>query len=322
MSKSERKLPKRRAVMFLYDGVQVLDVAGTAQALTTANEEGAAPEYDLRVCALAAGTVTTASGFSIVAESLPSSAGLDTVFIPGGPGVHHLRLRTDAISALSRLCRRARRICAICTGAFVLAETGLLDNRTAVTHWRSCARFAREFPNIDVDPEPLFIRDGQIWTTAGVTAGIDLTLSLIEDDHGAALASRVARRLVVYMKRPGGQRQYSEPMALQEGTAESYKDLLQSIASRPNASWTVDDMAAVAGQTTRSFHRKFVAASGVTPAEAVEKIRCELARTLVQTTQLKLAQIAGKTGFGSESALRRAFQRQFGVSARDLRERF
>ena len=322
MSKSERKLPKRRAVMFVYDGVQVLDVAGTAQALTTANEEGAAPEYDLRVCALAAGTVTTASGFSIVAESLPHSAGLDTVFIPGGPGVHHLRLRTDAISALSRLCRRARRICAICTGAFVLAETGLLDNRTAVTHWRSCARFAREFPNIDVDPEPLFIRDGQIWTTAGVTSGIDLTLSLIEDDHGAVLATRVARRLVVYMKRPGGQRQYSEPMALQEGTAGSYQDLLQSIASRPSASWTVDDMAAAAGQTARSFHRKFVAASGVTPAEAVEKIRCELARALVQTTQLKLAQIAGKIGFGSESALRRAFQRQFGVTARDLRERF
>src|SRR5215468_5064492 len=231
MSKSGRKLPKRRAVIFVYDGVQVLDVAGTAQALTTANEEGAAPQYDVRLCALA-------------------------------PGVHRLRSRTDAISAIMRLCRQARRICAICTGAFMLAETGMLDNRTAVTHWRSCARFAREFPNIDVDPEPLFIRDGRIWTTAGVTAGIDLTLSLIEDDHGAALASRVARRLVVYMKRPGGQRQYSEPMALQEATAEPYKELLQSIANRPSSSWTVEDLAATIGQTARSFHRKFVAATG------------------------------------------------------------
>jgi len=322
MSKSERKLPKRRAVMFVYDGVQVLDVAGTAQALTTANEEGAEPQYDLRVCALAAGSVTTASGFAVMAEPLPCRGSVDTTFIPGGPGVHHLRLNPNAISALLRLCRRARRICAICTGAFVLAETGMLDNRTAVTHWRSCARFAREFPKIDVDPEPLFIRDGRIWTTAGVTAGIDLTLSLIEDDHGAALASRVARRLVVYMKRPGGQRQYSEPMALQEATAEPYKELLQSIASRPTAPWTVDDMAALAGQASRSFHRKFVAASGVTPADAVERIRCELARALLQTTQLKLAQIASKTGFGSESAFRRALQRQFGVTARDLRERF
>src|SRR6202021_1683003 len=117
-------------------------------------------------------------------------------------------------------------------------------NRTAVTHWRSCARFAREFPKVNVDPEPLFIRAGRIWTTAGVTAGIDLTLSLIEDAHGAALASRVARRLVVYMKRPGGQRQYSEPMALQEATTEPYRELLQNITNLPTASWTVDDMAA------------------------------------------------------------------------------
>jgi len=322
MSKSEQKLPTRRAVIFVYDGVQVLDVAGTAQALTTANEEGAAPQYDLRLCALMAGTVTTASGFAVTVQSVPRRSSIDTVFIPGGAGVHGLRKNAEAISALARLCKRARRVCAICTGAFMLAETGLLDNKTAVTHWRSCARLAREFPKINVDPEPLFIREGNLWTSAGVTAGIDLTLSLIENDHGAALASRVARRLVVYMKRPGGQRQYSEPMALQDATAEPYRELLQTIAGRPTASWTVDAMAVAAGQTTRSFHRKFVAASGVTPAEAVEKIRCELARALLQTTQLKLAQISSKTGFRSESALRRALQRQYGVTARDLRQRF
>jgi transcriptional regulator GlxA family with amidase domain len=322
MSKSERKLPDRHAVMFVYDGVQVLDVAGPAQALSTANEEGATPQYNLRLCALSAGTVTTASGFGITAESVPRSGNVDTIFIPGGPGVHRLRQRADTISTLARLCRRARRICAICTGAFMLAEMGMLANRTAVTHWRSCGRLAREFPDINVDPEPLFVHDGDIWTTAGVTAGIDLTLSLIEGDHGAALASRVARRLVVYMKRPGGQRQYSEPMELQEAAAEPYKSLLQSIAGRPAASWTVEDMAAAAGQTTRSFHRKFVAAAGATPAEAVEKIRCELARSLLQTTRLKLAQISGTTGFRSEGALRRALQRQYGVTARDLRERF
>jgi transcriptional regulator GlxA family with amidase domain len=322
MSKSERNLPKRRAVMFVYDGVQVVDVAGTAQALTTANEEGAAPPYELRVCALPGGSVMTASDFAIVAEPLPSSGAIDTLFIPGGPGVHRLRLRKDAISGLLRLCRRARRICATCTGAFMLAEMGILDNRTAVTHWRSCARLAQEFPKIHVDSEPLFIRDGDIWTTAGVTAGIDLTLSLIEDDHGAALASRVARRLVVYMRRPGGQRQYSEPMALQDASAEPYKGLLQRIANRLSDAWTVDDMAAAVGQTPRSFHRKFAAATGTTPAEAVERIRCEMARSLLQTTDQQVVQVAGKTGFGSESALRRALQRQFGVAARELRNRF
>ena len=308
--------------MLVYDGVLVLDVAGAAQALTTANTEGASPPYDLHLCALKPGAVMTSSGFKIEAEALPRSGTIDTVLIPGGPGVHSARQSKAAISALARLCRRARRICAICTGAFMLAETGLLNDKTAVTHWRSCDRFAREFPKIDVDPEPLFIRDGDVWTSAGVTAGIDLALSLIENDHGAALASRVARFLVVYMKRPGGQRQYSEPMALQEASAEPYKKLLQSIALRPTEAWTVDDMAAAARQTTRSFHRKFAAASATTPAEAVEKIRCELARSLIQTTPLKLAQIAGKTGFRSESALRRALKRQFCVTARDLRERF
>jgi transcriptional regulator GlxA family with amidase domain len=189
MSKSERKLPSRRTVILVYDGVLVLDVAGAAQALTTANEEGASPQYDLHLCALKAGAVMTASGFAIEAEALPRSGIVDTVLIPGGPGVHRARQSKEVISALERLCRRARRVCAICTGAFMLAETGLLNDKTAVTHWRSCDLFAREFPKIDVDPEPLFIRDGNIWTTAGVTAGIDLTLSLIENDHGAALAS-------------------------------------------------------------------------------------------------------------------------------------
>jgi transcriptional regulator GlxA family with amidase domain len=323
MSKNGRKLPRRRrTLVFVYDGVQVLDVAGVAQALTTANEEGAAPPYDLRLCALTPGVVRTASGFGIVAQSLPRAGSVDTIFIPGGPGVHQLRLRAATIAALLRACRRARRVCAVCTGAFALAATGLLDGKVAVTHWRSCARLAREFPAIRVDPEPLFIRDGDIWTTAGVTAGIDLALSLIEHDHGAALASRVARRLVVYMRRPGGQRQYSEPMALQEATAEPYRELLQRIADRPDAAWTVEDMAAAARQAPRSFHRKFVAATGATPAQAVERIRCELARSLLQTTAVKVARIAAKTGVGSESALRRALRRQFGISARDLRERF
>lgn len=322
MSKNARNLPPRRAVLVVYDGMQVLDVAGTAQALTTANEEGAAPPYDLRVCAPSGGSVTTASGFAILAEPLPGWRRIDTLFIPGGPGIHRLRSSKEALAALSRLALRARRICAICTGAFALAEMGLLDGRNAVTHWRACARLAREFPGIHVDPEPLFIRDGNIWTTAGVTAGIDLTLSLIEEDHGAALAARVARRLVVYMKRSGGQRQYSEPMALQDAAAEPYKALLQRIADRPGAAWAVDDMAASVGQAPRSFHRKFVAATGATPAEAVERIRCEMARSLLQTTELPVFRIAGKIGFGSESALRRALQRQFGVAARELRNRF
>jgi transcriptional regulator GlxA family with amidase domain len=189
-------------------------------------------------------------------------------------------------------------------------------------HWRSCAQLAEEFPEVCVDPEPLFIQVGKIWTTAGVTAGIELSLALIEQDHSAALATRVARRLVVYMKRPGGQRQYSEPLELQRATSAPYDSLMQKVASRPAAAWRIETLAASAGQTPRTCHRKFVAATGVTPAEAVQKLRCELARSLLQTTRLKLAQIADKTGFGSEGRLRRSLKREFGVGARDLRERF
>jgi transcriptional regulator GlxA family with amidase domain len=322
MLKTEQKMPKRNVVIFAYEGAQIIDIAGPTQALTTANEEGASPPYAVRIAAVSKGPIRTASGAKFIAEALPRGITIDTLLVPGGPGVHSFRKDRRALAALERLSVRSSRICAICTGAFALAQIGLLNNCRVVTHWRSCAQLAEEFPEISVDPEPLFIKAGKIWTTAGVTAGIDLTLALIEQDHSAALATSVARRLVVYMKRPGGQRQYSEPLELQRTASAPYDSLVQKIASRPAAAWRVETLAASAGQTTRTFHRKFVGATGVTPAEAVQKLRCELARTLLQTTRLNLAQIADKTGFGSESRLHRSLKRQFGVGPRELRERF
>jgi len=315
-------MPKRNIVIFAYDGAQLIDIAGPTQALTTANEEGATPGYAVRIVAVSRGPVRTASGLNLIAAPMPRGMTINTLLVPGGPGVHNFRKDRRALAALQRLSIRSKRICAICTGAFALAQIGLLKNRRVVTHWRSCAQLAEEFPEVSVDPEPLFINAGKIWTTAGVTAGIDLTLALIEQDHSAALATSVARRLVVYMKRPGGQRQYSEPLELQRTASAPYDSLVQKIASRPAAAWPVEALAASAGQTTRTFHRKFAAATGVTPAEAVQKLRCELARTLLQTTRLKLAQIAAKTGFGSESRLHRSLKRQFGVGPSELRERF
>src|SRR5260221_8449630 len=321
MSKTEQKMPTRAVVIFAYDGAQLIDIAGPTQTLTTANEEGASPPYAVRLAAVSSGPIRTASGVKLIADPLPRAVTIDTLLVPGGPGVHMFRKDRGALAALRRLCMRSRRICAVCTGAFALAEIGLLNKCRVVTHWRSCAQLAEEFPEVCVDPEPLFIQAGKIWTTAGVTAGIDLTLALIEQDHSAALATRVARRLVVYMKRPGGQRQYSEALELQRA-ASPYDGLMQKVASRPAAAWRIETLAASAGQTTRTFHRRFVAATGVTPAEAVQNLRGELARALLQTTPLKLAQVADKTGFGSESRLRRSLKRQFGVGARDLRERF
>ena len=220
-------------MIFAYDGAQLIDIAGPTQALTTANEEGAAPPYTVRLSGLSNGAIRSASGVKLVTEPLPRAARIDTLLVPGGPGVHVLRKDRRALAALQRLCTRSRRICAVCTGAFALAEIGLLNKCRVVTHWRACAQLSAEFPEVCVDPEPLFIQAGKIWTTAGVTAGIDLSLALIEQDHSAALATRVARRLVVYMKRPGGQRQYSEPLELQRVASAPYDNLMQKVASRP-----------------------------------------------------------------------------------------
>src|SRR6266436_2361427 len=272
MSKTEQKMPIRAVVIFAYDGAQLIDIAGPTQTLTTANEEGASPPYAVRLAAVSSGPIRTASGVKLIAEPLPHAVTIDTLLVPGGPGVHVFRKDRGALAALRRLCMRSRRICAVCTGAFALAEIGLLNKCRVVTHWRSCARLAEEFPEVCVDPEPLFIQVGKIWTTAGVTAGIDLSLALIDQDHSAALATSVARRLVVYMKRPGGQRQYSEPLELQRAASAPYDRLMQKVASRPAAAWRIETLAASAGQTTRTFHRKFVAATGVTPAEAVQKL--------------------------------------------------
>jgi transcriptional regulator GlxA family with amidase domain len=322
MSKHEQKMPNRNILILVYPGVQIIDVAGPAQVLSTANEEGATPPYKVQVVAFRPGVIETASGLSLLAAEIPTDGDFNTIVIPGGPGVHMLRADPRAREMLREMIPRAERVCAVCTGAFLLASAGLLDGRTAVTHWRSCDQLAREFPSIHVDPSPIFLNDGTIWTTAGVTAGIDLMLSLVQQDHSAALAARVARRLVVYMRRPGDQKQYSDPLALQATSSAPYGELTQRIMSDPSAAWTVERMADNAGQSLRTFRRRFQAATGMLPAEAVEKIRCDLAHALLQTTNLSMEQIAVRAGFGSEIRFRRATVRRYGVTPSEMRARF
>jgi transcriptional regulator GlxA family with amidase domain len=323
MPNSSPKMPARQVVILVFDGVQPIDFSGPAQALITANEEGASPQYLVSVRSFTAGKIQTASGFSINAESVELITDIDTLLIPGGPGVHDaVQKNPEFKNALRGLCERSRRICSICTGAFLLAQTGMLTNRRAVTHWRSCDRLSSEFPEVQVQPDSLFLKDGQVWTSAGVTAGIDLTLALIQEDHDAALAAKVARRLVVYLRRPGGQNQYSEPLSLQEASGTPYADLLQQMISKPEFAWTVEHMASIAGQSLRSFHRQFKEDTGTTPSKALEKIRTELARTYLHTTDMRMKQIAAKAGFDSEDAMRDAIVRQFGLSPKEMRERF
>lgn len=319
MTKIERLLPTFPVAIMAFDGVQLLDVAGPLQAFTAANEEGAGRRYAVHVLSLAGGPIATSSGLPVLTKPLKRGARFDTIIVPGGPGVHEALRSRQMVDALRRLAGRARRQCAVCTGAFLMAEAGLLDGRRVVTHWRSCARLARDYPALRVEDDPIYIRDGTVWTTAGVTAGIDMALALIEQDNGPGVALRVAQRLVVYLKRPGGQRQFSEILALQSGGAGAFAALLQSIAEKPARVWRVEDMAHAAKQSVRTFFRRFQSATGSTPADAVERIRCEQAKALLQTTDLSIAAITRRAGFRTESRMRRAMQRTFGMAPTGLR---
>jgi len=313
-------MPNAREVTILvYAGAQPIDIAGPLQAFATANEAAGRDAYRVRVAAVGCAALTLAGGLRVLAEK-PPRRGVDTLIVPGGPGVHAARQDPRQLAVVRRIAQSTRRICSVCTGAFLLAQAGLLKNRKAVTHWRSCARLAAEFPDIRVMTDPIWVRDDRVWTSAGVTAGIDLTLALIEADLGPSVALQVARRLVVYMRRPGGQAQHSAPLALQ--AADTFGPLLDWMLANLDKPLGVDALAERAGMTPRSFHRHFVARTRLTPAKAVERLRLDQARTLIETTRLSLLAIARRVGFGSEERLRRAFSRALGVAPTDYRARF
>jgi transcriptional regulator GlxA family with amidase domain len=305
-------------VILAYDGAQPIDIAGPLQAFATANEEAGRDAYQVSVAAVRRGAFDLAGGLRVLVAPSPSRA--DTLVVPGGPGVHLAKGDPLQVAAVRKLAQRARRVCSVCTGAFLLAEAGLLDNRKAVTHWRSCGRLAKEYPNVRVLTDPIWVRDDHIWTSAGVTAGIDLTLALIEEDLGSPVALQVARRLVVYMRRSGGQAQHSAPLALQ--AADAFGPLLEWILANLHKPLKVEELADRSGMAPRSFHRHFLARTRLTPAKAVERLRLDQARMLAETTNLSLTTIAARVGFGSEERLRRSFHRTLGVAPNEYRDRF
>jgi transcriptional regulator GlxA family with amidase domain len=311
---------RRKHVLILaYDGAQPIDIAGPLQAFATANEEAGREAYRVTVAAVGGGTLDLAGGLRVLVAAPPRRP-LDTLMVPGGPGVHAARRDPAQVAAVRKLAQRTPRICSICTGAFLIAEAGLLTGRRAVTHWRSCARLAADYPDVGVLTDPIFVRDGRIWTSAGVTAGIDLTLALIAEDLGPPVALQVARRLVVYMHRPGGQAQHSVPLALQ--AADAFGPLMGWVLANLHRPLGAEQLAERSGMAPRSFHRHFLARTRLTPAKAVEQLRVDQARTLVESTNLSLATIAVRVGLGSEERLRRAFHRALGVAPRQYRERF
>ena len=311
--------PMKRTILFLiYDGVQPIDLAGPMQAFATADEETGGASYEIVVSSIYPGLVQFAGGLQVMGLPLPSGP-IHTVLIPGGPGVHMVRKDPNLLAAVQRLSSRAERTCSVCTGAFLLASAGLLEGRKAVTHWRSCAQLAAEFPTIQVQNDPIWVCDRTLWTSAGVTAGIDLALALIENDLGIAVALRVARRLVVPIRRAGGQSQHSETLALQSDN--QFGPLLEWIAANLSLPLTTERLADQAGMAPRSFHRHFVAGTGRTPADMVERLRLDHARMLLEVAHLPFEVVAERSGFGSAERLRRAFKRRFNVPTRDYERR-
>jgi transcriptional regulator GlxA family with amidase domain len=318
--------PIRVIDVLIYPAVQVLDVTGPVQVFASANdfvtEAGGAPPYQLRLVAQNDGAVTATGGLSLAAEPLSQHGeALDTLIVAGGEGVEAAAANPELLEWVRRRATQARRVASVCTGAFLLAAAGLLDGRRATTHWKFSASLAKRFPAIRVEADPIFLCDGSVWTSAGVTAGIDLALALVEEDLGRTVALAVARYLVVFLKRPGGQAQFSAALALQV-TDDRFGALHDWVSGNLASDLSLSVLAEQAGMSERSFSRHYVQVTGQTPARAIERLRVEAGRRLLSESRTPVKRIAQRCGFGSEETMRRSFLRLLAVTPQDYRSRF
>lgn len=309
-----------------FNNAQVLDVTGPLQVFATTNDlarqRGQPLPYAVSVVAAQAEPVMTSAGLALVAEPLPAAdAPCDTLVIAGGWGVYGAAEDAALVDWVTQKARHTRRMTSVCTGAFLLAASGLLDGCRVATHWTRCEELARKFPSLTVEANPIFIQQGSVWTSAGVTAGIDLCLALVEEDLGRAVALEAARHLVVFLKRPGGQAQYSVALSLQKGDGR-FADLHAWVAENLTLDLNIPTLAAQAGMSERSFVRHYRAETGQTPARAVELIRVETARRQLADSTASIKRIAVQCGFGCEETLRRSFLRALEVTPQAYRERF
>ncbi|KAA8703881.1 GlxA family transcriptional regulator [Pseudomonas proteolytica] len=309
-----------------FANVQVLDVTGPLQVFASANDlarqQGLPLPYAVNVIAAQAEPVMTSAGLALVAEPLPGAeTPCDTLVIAGGWGVYGAAEDPDLVAWVQDKARHSRRVTSVCTGAFLLAASGLLDGCRVATHWTRCEELARKYPSLQVEANPIFIQQGSVWTSAGVTAGIDLCLALVEEDLGRAVALEVARHLVVFLKRPGGQSQFSVTLSLQKGGSR-FSELHAWIAEHLHLDLNIPTLAAACGMSERSFVRHYRAETGQTPARAVELIRVETARRQLADSAVAIKRIAAQCGFGSEETMRRSFLRALSITPQVYRERF
>lgn len=318
--------PTSRVVEVLaFPDVQVLDVTGPLQVFSSASNlsrgRGRSAPYAIRVVAGKTPIISSA-GLGLLAERLPDpSVPIDTLIVAGGVGVRAASADDHLLRWIATRARVARRVASVCTGAFLLGAAGLLDGKRAVTHWAECASLERLFPKVHVEVDPIYIQDGKLWTSAGVTAGIDLSLALVEEDLGYVAAAEVARDLVVFLRRPGGQAQFSVASASQRGDG-GFDRLHGWMVDHLAEDLSVPALAARVGMSERSFLRHYSVSTGLTPARFVEKMRVEAARRLLVMTRDPVKRIARRCGFGSEETMRRSFVRQMGVRPDDYRSRF
>jgi transcriptional regulator GlxA family with amidase domain len=326
----------RHIVFAVAPDLVLLDACGPIEAFWRAEltlraqtpQSSSACAYRVTFASIEGGVLPTFAGLPVVAERLDAldAATIDTLIVPGVPIDDNTVLQPELVAWIAAHAPHARRVASVCTGAFYLAAAGLLDGRRAATHWRNAAQLARRFPQVQVDDEPIFIRDERdgraVWTSAGVTAGIDLALALIEEDCGHAVAMQAARRLVVFMKRPGGQAQFSEALAAQSAAGGAFDALHGWMAANLHVELSVERLAHTACMSPRTFARRYVEAVGRTPARTVAAMRVEAAAHALAQSRLPVKRIAADCGFGTEQNLRRAFERRYGVLPGDYRARF
>jgi transcriptional regulator GlxA family with amidase domain len=318
-----------RVVIVTYPGIQALDLVGPMDVFTGAAgvidrcPPDEATAYRVEVASAAGGPLRTGSGLTLHTEALPEGdAPIDTLLVVGGLGVHDARRDERLVPWLRDAVPRAGRVGSVCTGAFLLADVGALDGCPVTTHWARAERLAAEHPELDVDPDPIYTRSGRVWTSAGVSAGIDLALAMVEDDHGTDVAQTVARWLVMFRHRPGGQTQFATPVWTPRAERSALRAVQQAVEDDPGADHRVTALAARAAMSPRHFTRVFTREVGRPPGHWVEQVRVDAARRLLTDTADTVAVIARRCGFGSAETMRRAFVRRVGVPPDHYRCRF
>jgi transcriptional regulator GlxA family with amidase domain len=322
----------RRVGIFVYDGMMALDAVGPADVFGLANilsrqeDPAAAPNYDVCLVGSRKGPIRTSTGFRIFADlSLrDADSAVNTLIIPGAGELRSaeaILANPDVTAWLRRSARQSRRVASICTGAVILAKLGLLKGRRATTHWAFCGELRTRFPAVHVEPDSLWVKDGKIYTSAGITAGMDLALALVEEDLGRRFALELARLLVMFLKRPGGQSQFSSELISQLASPDRLEDLVEWIREHLDRPLTIEDLARRSKMSARNFQRVFTRQCGMPPAKFIERLRVERARLIIEDTGLPMAEIARKSGFDTEQRMRRAFKRVLAINPVDHADR-